>query len=375
MPKTLKESPPLKFLFFPKYYRMKPITILLPFLICSSVYAQKFVETISLDFKSYQDNYTDEHFSADQLPEISASRFETDCQDLEQKKIHFFSLGINWIYPNYAKDKSTEFVKNKSQPVAIIVDRNSRLAQIAIDRNSNASFCDETLDTISFGVESKIIEIEFFTDKSVLRFPVLFKIDLFGAFPEVTISRPYIYSVHIPQISTNDISIFTSLESMYFFLEEVKNDQAKTLCLIDEPFEHDGVFYEITNVNLINQSADLYEFERNEKPIGVRKGLFLERTEVVQSIYSIPGFKEEINTSSTIVLHFWTDWCAPCIKQMPKIKILEKRVSKMSNAILVNAIVALREDEHTRILNFLENHRIAENNFIIPLRSKGEKNQ
>ena len=352
---------------------MKHIVIL--FLLFSSlcVYGQEFVETVNLQFKSYQKNYSDLHFSTCHLPKISKPNFEIDCPTLKDKEIHFLSFGLSWVYPNYSKDESTKSITNKFQPTAIIIDRKLESSSMMIDCNSDGSFCDEEAEEITLGLNNKIIEVEFFDRENALSFPILLKMNLLGKSPEVTISRPYIYTANIPQISENEITIFTSLESMYFFVNKGKGHSKKIVSFVNEPFEYQSSFYKLTNINLINKSIDLYQFGAGDKPIGTKKGLFLEKKEVVKSINALPEFKENINESNLIVLHFWADWCQPCIDQMPRVKVLEKRITSIPDVTLVNSIVALDDKENNRISNFLKKHDLVETNYITPLSIDGEE--
>jgi len=87
--------------------------------------------------------------------------------------------------------------------------------------------------------------------------------------------------------------------------------------LLGEPFLFMNRFWVLQNLNIENNTIELVQFPPKTRPIGYKKGYFV-NLDSLFSDHRIPPEVRDRGDSALIVLYFWGTWCQPCIKNMPK---------------------------------------------------------
>lgn len=98
---------------------------------------------------------------------------------------------------------------------------------------------------------------------------------------------------------------------------------------INEPFKFSGKWYRLSNIDLCGNKASI-EAVRGDRIQGFREGQYVDMA-ILRALTekNLMTGSDAISWSNTpfFLLHFWGEWCAPCMEELPEVKALDERLS------------------------------------------------
>lgn len=139
---------------------------------------------------------------------------------------------------------------------------------------------------------------------------------------------------------TKIINIFPYTGAAHYVLNNIETAKNE-IYFKDELIDINGIYWRIDSFDYPSKKLWIDSVGVVEKPIGYRIGQYVDRILLERGLVNLRINQTEFDLSKEYtVLHFWGEWCHPCLKEMPRLKKLLHRVNnEKMNMIHVNFLV------------------------------------
>jgi thiol-disulfide isomerase/thioredoxin len=114
---------------------------------------------------------------------------------------------------------------------------------------------------------------------------------------------------------------------------------------LNEPFLFNHNWYQLNNLNLCENTVDLKEITTN-KMYGYKEGFYIDMVIFKKLTDNNLMFDQKVDwaKSNYYLLHFWGEWCGPCMDEMDEVKQLDKQLAQGKEVQIIHYPLVPKEN-------------------------------
>ena len=264
-------------------------------------------------------------------------------------KYEYFAINSSNLIPNlqnydsiYLRIKTTDNVSTIKQFYSK-QDADGWVEYFINNKNYNFIICNHTNKSKNFSID---FELEKINGVITFRTPKAFFLPI--TIQDTTLNfiiRPYI----IPQ---QNISLIKRGDNKYETFE------------FNESFKINQKYYKLSELDLVEKSIMLVNIDELEGQYGYKSGKKIKKFQELNSrIKNQLLFNSNIDESEFYLLHFWGEWCFPCIKKIKSNNILFSQIDS-TKANVINIALSLDKESESKTIKLIQDENITGNHLI-----------
>ncbi len=214
-----------------------------------------------------------------------------------------------------------------------LLDKNK--AVVIFDAEGDYCFDNNTRDTINLNSPTLVFKpISLWQNGSIceITLPLMINVNTVrGEFQSMEIQNYLQYRARcLVEGDTLAINIQAHYYRMWcYYSDPGLPADSLSLFQINEPFKFKGKWYKLKNLDLCGNKISL-EYIQGDQIQGFHEGQYVDMAilrELTEK--NLMTGADTINWVNTpfFLLHFWGEWCAPCMEELPEVKALDQRLS------------------------------------------------
>lgn len=315
------------------------------------IYAGKTIPIVGLNpyqIQNGQDSLKD-YFSGKMVPIPMALRGHS-----------YIPFDVFYFFPNDAYLNTFYRTERNAGPFGLFCKiLSDNKAELVFDSNADFNYNDEKKDTILTNTEILLTKVFSFSDNGKkYNIEVPFNVHLFSEdnkFVKLDIQNLLMYELRY-KLGPDSLKIDINTHNHFVNCRYVQPGKDSIISFrIGEPFLFKKTWFELQNLNLCENTVDLVELS-GDKIYGYSEGQYVSMTELkrITDQHYLTEDKVDWEAFDFYLLHFWGEWCSPCVVEVPKIVQLESQLKKKNKVQIVHFPFVYRKDLLQRTIQFIE---------------------